>query len=253
MSLATVLCGCSGEVSTVGGPSVPPSAASLAPAAAATAPPTPVTTPAPITTPLAKPTPNPSSSPAPALWLACVGDSITAGYIDAAAINDLAHALSYYHVDAAHSYCGVAASQLAAAGYVDLAIPGEITPQITDQVPQIPLATDVVVAYAGTNDCFRQADPMKIDGLVTAIRTRVPKAKLVLLTVRKMSGYPNAIMWAVQTWNPRLRAIAAAAGATLVDLENDPRWYTADWPDNVHPDVAASAKLGAVVAAAARR
>lgn len=184
------------------------------------------------------------AAPAP-LRIACVGDSITAGYVDDGASHG-------YHADAARSYCGQAAAALGAA-YTDAAIPGEVTAEILrDQVAKVPADASVVVAFAGTNDCLRQADPAGLDALVAALRAQAPRAKLILLTVRRMTFTPGVASYASQTWNPHVRSLAASVGATVVDLENDPKAYSPSWPDDVHPDLTGASDLGATVAAAIR-
>jgi lysophospholipase L1-like esterase len=183
------------------------------------------------------------------IHVAAVGDSITAGVMDDAAASDLANPDPYYHVDPTRSFAGVAASLLGDASPAILGVPKAFTWEMAvKQVPLIPLNATVVIAYGGTNDAFPHVDPAAVDDLVAAIRARVPKAKIVLLTVRHLVRWTAADAW-VPTWNAHVRAVAKSSGAILVDQEQSPQPQDG-YPDNMHPDAVAAAALGRTVAAA---
>jgi lysophospholipase L1-like esterase len=193
----------------------------------------------------------------PPVNLTAIGDSIAAGWLDSGASNVTGGAAiaAHYHVDPANSFVGVAGKLAGANSVTDLGIGGATTAQMTvREVPNLPVATSVVIVEAGTNDVFspvpRTAD---FDALMAAVRAKVPRAKVVLITVRHFARYPFTDA-NVTAWNAHIRALAPAFAATVVDLENDPQWYrAAEWPDSLHPNIAGAGHLGTAVAAAVLR
>jgi lysophospholipase L1-like esterase len=189
--------------------------------------------------------------------LAVVGDSISAGWLDPAAANVTGSAAisALYHPDATNSFVGVAGKLAGANVVTDLGIGGTTAAQmIVREVPSLPAATSVVIIEAGTNDVFSPAPrTTDYDALVAAVRAKVPRAKVVLITLRHFARYPSTDAY-VAEWNAHIRTLAPSIGATVVDLENDPQWYRAsEWPDSLHPNLAGAGHLGTAVAAAVLR
>jgi lysophospholipase L1-like esterase len=112
----------------------------------------------------------------------------------------------------------------------------------------------VVIVEAGTNDVFSPAPrTTDFDALMAAVRANVPRAKVVLITLRHFARYPDTDA-NVSAWNAHIRTLALSFGATVVDLENDPQCYRAsEWPDSMHPNLAGAGHLGTAVAAAVLR
>jgi lysophospholipase L1-like esterase len=118
---------------------------------------------------------------------------------------------------------------------------------ISDQVPQVPTNADVVIYEGGTNDLAMShpgAGPeWHIDAVITAIRARAPRARIVLVGVRYYAGSSPT---AVDDWDTHEQG----TGLPFVDLRpmfppGDPRW-----PDGTHPNPAANQILGKMVAQA---
>jgi lysophospholipase L1-like esterase len=193
----------------------------------------------------------------PPLNLAAIGDSISAGWLDPAAANVAGNAAiaALFHTDTANSFVGVAGKLAGANSVTDLGIGGTTAAQMTSrEVPNLPAATSVVIVEVGTNDVLsatpRTAD---FDALMAAVRAKVPRAKVVLITLRYFARYPSTDA-NVAAWNAHIRGVAPSFGATVVDLENDSQWYrSAEWPDSLHPNLAGASHLGAAVAAAVLR
>jgi len=193
----------------------------------------------------------------PPLNLAAIGDSISAGWLDPAAANVAGNAAiaALFHADAANSFVGVAGKLAGANSVTDLGIGGTTAAQMTSrEIPHLPPATSVVIVEAGTNDVMSAApQTADLDALMAAVRAKVPRAKVVLITLRHFARYPSTDADVV-AWNAHIRSLAPSFGATVVDLENDPQWYRSwERPDSLHPNLAGAAHLGAAVAAAVLR
>jgi lysophospholipase L1-like esterase len=198
-----------------------------------------------------------STAVQPTVNLAAIGDSISAGWLDPGAEHVTGNAAisALFHPDAANSFVGVAGKLAGANTVTDLGIGGTTAAQmIVGEVPNLPAATSVVIVEAGTNDVFSPAPrTADFDALVAAVRAKVPRAKVVLITLRHFARYPSTDA-KVTAWNAHIRTLAPSFGATVVDLESDPQWYRAsEWPDSLHPNLAGAGHLGATVAAAVLR
>jgi len=141
-------------------------------------------------------------------------------------------------------------------------------------VPSIPEQATNVVIYVGTNDVAAAAshsDPAlaakraktilapDLDKLVDAVRARVPRAQIVLVTVRDQgrSGVHGpdvtepSLTAAVHEWDDHERRYAADHGITAVlDTETDPQWYVKSeyMPNGIQPNDAGAARLAAALA-----
>jgi lysophospholipase L1-like esterase len=193
----------------------------------------------------------------PPVNLSAVGDSISAGWLDpaAAGVTEVAATASFYHHDPANSFVGEAGRLAGANTVTNLGKSGSTAAQMAvEEVPNLPPATSVVILEAGTNDVLSPAPrTADFDVLMAAVRAKVPRAKLVVITVRHLARYPRTDA-GVKTWDEHIRTLASSFGATVVDLESDPQWYRAsEWPDSIHPNLAGAGHLGAAVAAAVLR
>src|ERR1035441_5011775 len=193
----------------------------------------------------------------PRVNLSAIGDSISAGWLDpsAAGVTGVAAIAPLYHHDPANSFVGVAGRLAGANSVTNLGTSGSTAAQMAvEEVPNLPPATSVVIIEAGTNDVLSPAPrTADFDVLMAAVRAKVPRAKLVMITVRHLARYPRTDA-GVKTWDEHIRTLARSFGATVVDLERDPQWYRAsEWPDSIHPNLAGAGHLGAAVAAAILR
>lgn len=136
---------------------------------------------------------------------------------------------------------------------------------LVTEVPKIPLDTDIVTLYIGTNDIWvmtldfapdesnmktveaRYAAMFAADlnAIVAGIRQRVPKARLVIATVPNRDD--RSVSWpsrdparqVVTDFSDAIKADVVATGATVVDLLCEPAMYDeTNFPDvyNVHPN-----------------
>jgi len=81
----------------------------------------------------------------------------------------------------------------------------------------------VVIVRSGTNDVFSLAPrTTDFDALMAAVRANVPRAKVVLITLRHFARYPDTDA-NVSAWNAHIRTLTPSFGAAVVDLENDPQ------------------------------
>lgn len=139
-------------------------------------------------------------------------------------------------------------------------------------VPQIPTQATNVILNVGTNDATAAASRSEpaaaakrvkvfeadFDRLVTAVRARVPRAQIVLVTVRDLGRggvhgpgvREPSLTAAVREWDDHERRYAAAHGITaVVDTETDPQWYEKSeyLPNGLHPNDAGAARLAAAL------
>lgn len=186
-------------------------------------------------------------APATPRIIAAIGDSITAGYVDPTGVTFIA--------DPAHAYVGVAASLLGAT-LVDPAAPGEPCEwMVANELPQIPVTANVVIVNCGANE-LRQGNPTAFrdfDDVIAATRSRAPQARIAIVDERNLVGAPGDVtptVAQVSAWNAHEQSVATSVNAAFVDIQNDPRFYGANWPDGLHPDETGAALLGQIVAAA---
>jgi lysophospholipase L1-like esterase len=181
--------------------------------------------------------------------VAAVGDSITAGVET--------NGPGTWDPDVAHTYPCVAAALLRA-GCANAAVNGRRTDEMPAQVASIPVDAAYVIVNAGTNDVLQAGpanpDVSRFDRLIAAIRARAPSARLVFVTLRRFrpiyEPFQPAWLPHVRLWNAHERSVARDAGAAVLDLENDARWYDRnEWPDNVHASIAGAERLGRALAA----
>jgi len=173
------------------------------------------------------------------------------------------------------SYVAVAATMLGVA-HVNLALDGAFTAAIAASVRRVAAHDALAVVNAGTNDVgvsCRAATPHAAveavrrrlpdaDTLFAAIGERLPRARVIVVTVRDLGRagayYPDApaesLTAAAHEWNARMRTLAAQHGATLIDLERSAEWYVRDeWdPSGIHPLATGTLRLARAVTSAAQ-
>lgn len=189
--------------------------------------------------------------PAAAIRLACVGDSITAGY----ALADPAH--DAYPAQLARLLgpeyevrnFGVSGATLMDAGNY----PYRGRPAHAEALAWKP---DVVVIALGTNDTKEVNIPVHPDdfgpsyrGLVARFRTANPAAKILLCL--PPPAFPVAMGIAervlVAEILPRIREVATEERLPLIDLHTPLEDAAALFPDRIHPSPAGAARIAALV------
>jgi lysophospholipase L1-like esterase len=127
--------------------------------------------------------------------------------------------------------------------------------------------TAYVVVNAGTNDIWpiargqatlaaREAD---YDALIRHVQATVPKATIVIVTVRDLGRLatpqrsplgiaPAALSAASNAWAAHQRVVAQRIGARVLDLNAGPYYNPADFTDEVHPTEQGQARIGKALA-----
>lgn len=120
---------------------------------------------------------------------------------------------------------------------------GTIPSMLESQVPRIPPDTQVVVVEMGVNDMSisgpTDAVLHRIDRVLAALRTRVPKARIILLGLR---DYGASVGPRLDAWNAHERAAADVVGAAMIDLRA--RFPATDYVD--FPDATHTSRIGAI-------
>jgi lysophospholipase L1-like esterase len=154
----------------------------------------------------------------------------------------------------------IAASQSAQGGllYANLAIRGRTTRQIRDQqlAPALAMRPDLATLFCGTNDVVgRGFDAERVAADVDAMQRALRAADATVLTFTLPDLAPvmplaRRLSPRLRNLNARLRAVAEANGALLVDFEahpvaGDPRLWS---DDRLHANADGHARIAAALA-----
>jgi lysophospholipase L1-like esterase len=139
------------------------------------------------------------------------------------------------------------------ASLTNLSVPGwETDAMIAHAVPIIPAQTNLVIYAGGTNDLIYTGYTAlpRVDRVITAIRHRVPRAKLIIVGLRDFGKVPTGNIVA---WNQRERAVAHSSHAVYVDTYSAlPALDRIDFPDGVHPNITGARRLALLIGGAVR-
>lgn len=198
----------------------------------------------------ASPLPQASARP---LNIAVVGDSISHNTVlsTAPCIQAIGPPPDcQYDLTGATSY-PVALASLLHANVSNFSVGGtQWDTMISDQVPQISPASDVVIYEGGTNDLayFDTSVPggpySHSQIVVAAIRLRAPNARIITIGVRYYAGSSGP---AVNEWDTIETAIP---NTQFIDLRLAFPAGDSRWPDGTHPDKDAVQEIAQKVAAA---
>lgn len=132
-------------------------------------------------------------------------------------------------------------------------VDGVLVAGVIKMIARIPLDSDVVVWESGLNDIgfFGRGAPSSVPIVATAIKARVPNARVIVLDVRYFSGCSvpgNCTLAQIDAWDAREQLVAMTNGWTFIDLRHVwPAGVSADWPDGRHPGPLAVQKLAVLV------
>jgi lysophospholipase L1-like esterase len=217
------------------------------------------------TVPAVVATAAPTAAPTPIFYTA-LGDSITAGG-EASTIG------STDFVTLVGKALGATTTNLGIGGQfsgpVNVIIPTGLnivyTGVLAAEVPNIPLNTNLISLYIGTNDLWLTEEmgavqtpyAANLAGIISGIHARVPNAKIVALTVpndtyRNAAGESAALKTVLTGFDNAMRTAIIGSGALVADLQCDPAMYNnANFPNpyDVHPNDAGHAAIAADVLA----
>jgi lysophospholipase L1-like esterase len=157
---------------------------------------------------------------------------------------------------------------------VNLGAKNVLTANVTTrEVPLIPRGSTVVIIQVGTIDASVAAQGVDsataaknvkrfepdFDALLSAVRQRVPRASVVVVTVRDLGRagidtplfHRSSLSAAVHELNNHERLYATSHAAKIVDTEVDPQWYIPAEYDGgrIHPTDAGAARLARAISA----